>query len=90
MAYCSKVGIYTASILAVQCFQTAVLNEKILTHSLIEVCVLDSFIRFSFNMALSFAISVVFVNCCLLVSSLHGLDLLAKTAKKHQHSLRVV
>ena len=26
MAYCSKVSIYTASILAVQCFQTAILN----------------------------------------------------------------
>ena len=36
------------------------------------------------------AISVVFVHCCLLVSSLHGLDLLAKTAKKHHHSLHGV
>ena len=42
------------------------------------------------------AISVVFVHCCLLVSSLHHngldqrLDLLAKTAKKHQHSLHGV
>ena len=26
MAYCSKVSIYTASILAIQCFQTATLN----------------------------------------------------------------
>ena len=37
MAYCSKVGIYTASILAVQCFQTAVLNDSH-AYSLIEVC----------------------------------------------------
>ena len=35
------------------------------------------------------AISVVF-HCCLVVSSLHGLDLLAKMAKKHQHSLHGV
>ena len=38
MAYCSKVCIYTASILAVQCFQTAVLNDS---HTcLIEVYVI--------------------------------------------------
>ena len=37
------------------------------------------------------AISVVFVHCCLLVSCLHaGLDLLAETAKKHQHYLHGV
>ena len=36
------------------------------------------------------AISVIFVHCCLLVSSLHGLNLLTKTAKKHQHSLHGV
>ena len=70
----------------------------ILTHSLIKVCVLDYFIRFSFNIALSlFGTSnddLVRVHCnlccfCSLLSSLHGLDLLAKTAKKH-HSLHGV
>ena len=70
----------------------------ILTHSLIEVCVLDSLIRFSFNNGSLFGTLNVRVHCNLccfcsllsLVSSLHGLDLLAKTAKKHQHSLHGV
>ena len=41
MAHCSKIGIYTAGILAVQCL-TAVLNGYS-QHSLIEVCVATGF-----------------------------------------------